>query len=51
MDNAVSNSASSDHGILANIEKYRSSMRKSEVKVADYVIANSASVIHMRIVD
>ncbi|MFQ3170469.1 MAG: RpiR family carbohydrate utilization transcriptional regulator [Oleispira sp.] len=51
MDNTVSNSASSDHGILANIEKYRSSMRKSEVKVADYVIANSASVIHMRIVD
>lgn len=26
-------------------------MRKSEVKVADYVILNSASVIHMRIVD
>ncbi|MGK0249226.1 MAG: RpiR family carbohydrate utilization transcriptional regulator [Oleispira sp.] len=51
MDNTVSNSASYGHGILANIEQYRSSMRKSEVKVADYVIANSASVIHMRIVD
>jgi len=41
----------SNSTILATIEQYRSSMRKSEVKVADYVIANSASVIHMRIVD
>lgn len=51
LDITVSNSASSGHGILATIEQFRSSMRKSEVKVADYVIANSASVIHMRIVD
>ena len=47
----MSNSISNGHGILATIEHYRSSMRKSEVKVADYVILNSASVIHMRIVD
>lgn len=51
MDNTVSNSASSGHGILATIEQCRSSMRKSEIKVADYVALNSASVIHMRIVD
>jgi len=47
----VSKSASSSHGIIATIEQYRSSMRKSEVKVADYVIQHSAHVIHMRIVD
>lgn len=47
----MSNTASNSHGILATIEQYRSSMRKSEIKVAEYVILNSASVIHMRIVD
>lgn len=51
MENAVSKPASSGHGILATIEQYRSNMRKSEIKVADYVSLNSASVIHMRIVD
>jgi RpiR family carbohydrate utilization transcriptional regulator len=51
MDSTVSNTANSGHGILTTIEQNRSNMRKSEVKVADYVILNSSHVIHMRIVD
>jgi len=37
--------------ILQRIKQSRMQLRKSECKVADYVLANTQAVIHMRIVD
>lgn len=37
--------------ILGEISKARSSLRKSEVKVADFVLSQPEQVMHMRIVD
>ena len=37
--------------LLKSIAEARSTLRKSEQKVADYVLANPNEVIHMRIVD
>lgn len=37
--------------IIRTIEEARSGLRKSERKVAEYVLANPGDVIHMRIVD
>lgn len=37
--------------IIQRIKQARSEMRKSECKVADYVLADPQAVIHMRIVD
>ena len=37
--------------IIRAIETNREAMRRSERKVADYILANRREVIHMRIVD
>jgi len=40
-----------NHPILAEISAARSSLRKSEIKVADFVLQQPEQVMHMRIVD
>ena len=51
MDYTVDHNLQLSAGILANIDQMRNSLRKSEIKVAEYVLKHPSQVIHMRIVD